>query len=146
MRITQQQLIHFFLNCLSAFGIWIMYSMLEVNTIRGDEFLSFLHSDPDWSYSDVIRHIHGGADNSYVHAIILRFAFASFGHTIVIQRSISMVAWLLGMLFLYGVIRKSNDKGFNSFLMVFTGFSNFGFFLATDGRFYSLLFCLAAAS
>lgn len=146
MRFTQQQIIHSFLYGLSAFGIWIIWTMLEVNAIRGDEFLSYLHSDPRWTYSEVIQHIRGGADNSYLHAVILRWAFGAFGHSIVVQRLISLAAWMVGSLLLYGVIKRENNKAFNSFLLVATGFSNFGFFLATDGRFYSLLFCLASAS
>ncbi|MES2560097.1 MAG: hypothetical protein V4590_10175 [Bacteroidota bacterium] len=146
MRFTQQHIIHGSLYALSALGCWIMCAMLEVNPIRGDEFLSYLHSDPRWTYAEIIRHIQGGADNSYVHAVILRWAFGAFGHTIVVQRAVSLVAWLVGVLLLYGVIKKNNNKGFNSFLLVCTGFSNIGFFLATDGRFYALLFLLATAS
>lgn len=146
MRITQQHIINFLLPCLSVLGLWVVYAMLEVNAIRGDEFLSFLHSDPRWTYSEIVQHIHGGADNSYVHAVLLRWAFGFFGHTIAVQRAVSMFGWLLGIILLYGVFNRKEKHTVICFLLVLIGFSNFGFFLATDGRFYSLLFCLATAS
>lgn len=146
MQLTQQRLIHLLLNSIAIFGVWIIYKMIEVNAIRGDEFLSYLHSDPRWTYSQIIQHIHGGADNSYTHAIVLRWIFGLFGHTIIVQRLLSLCFWLLGSILLLRIVKTPNNKGFNSFLLFCVGFANFGFFLATDGRFYSILFCLAVAS
>lgn len=146
MRFTQQHLIHAVLFFLSALGLWIIYSMLDVNTIRGDEFLSYLHSDPRWSYTEIITHIHGGADNSYVHAVVLRCFFELFGYTIVVQRAVSFLAWGLGLWVLYGIIKPHMSQTMRYVALLLIGFSNSGFFLATDGRFYSLLFCCALIS
>lgn len=146
MRFTQQHILNALFLCIAALGAWIIYAILDVNTIRGDEFLSYLHSDPRWSYPEIIAHIHGGADNSYVHAVLLRWFFEMFGHTIVVQRTVSAIGWVLGLWAVYGSVRFIEWKKVRYVILMLIGFSNFGFFLATDGRFYSWLFCWAALS
>jgi hypothetical protein len=119
--------------------------MLQVNQVRGDEFLSFLHSDPEqFDLLQVLQNIHNGADHSYVHAGFVWMAFKLFGYHIVVQRSVSMFFWLLSGGLLYVMMRKWNWCNLQiSLAIALILFSNLGIFLATDGRFYSMVMFFA---
>jgi hypothetical protein len=127
-------------------GMYIITQLIANNAVRGDEFLSFLHSSPQWdSLKTVIRNIHAGTDNSYTHAAALYLAFSAFGHTIIVQRLVSFAFWIAGMF----ILKKVLNKGSHNSLWVLFGvfmiaFSNFGIYLATDGRFYAILIFFAA--
>src|SRR5688572_29507127 len=95
---TIERMIKWILSAAAPFAVYIILHFIVYNPIRGDEFLSFLHSDPGWeSLGVVMGHIYGGADNSYTHAAILYFAFSFFGHSIVVQRMVSLAFWFVGM-------------------------------------------------
>lgn len=139
-------MIKWVLAAAALFGVYVILHFVVYNGIRGDEFLSFLHSDPEWeSIGVVTSHIHSGADNSYTHAALLYIAFSFFGHSMVVQRMLSMAFWFIGMFLVRELLRKEIDNRLQVWLTTFMiGFSNFGIYLAADGRFYSILFCLAA--
>jgi hypothetical protein len=120
--------------------------MLQVNQVRGDEFLSFLHSDPEqFDLLQVFQNIHNGADHSYLHAGFVWMAFKLFGYQIVVQRGVSMFFWLLSGGLLYVMMRKWNWSSLQiSVAIALIMFSNLGIFLATDGRFYAMVFCIVA--
>lgn len=142
-----EKMMRWFLAAAAALGIYIILHFIVYNAVRGDEFLSFLHSDPQWeSLRLVMSHIHAGADNSYTHAALLYLAFTAFGYSMIVQRLVSLAFWMLGMYFVRQIISKGTQHQLHSWLAVFMiAFSNFGIYLATDGRFYAILFCLAAA-
>jgi hypothetical protein len=119
--------------------------MLQVNQVRGDEFLSFLHSDPEqFDLLQVFQNIHNGADHSYLHAGFVWMAFKLFGYQIVVQRGVSMFFWLLSGGLLYVMMRKWNWSSLQiSVAIALIMFSNLGIFLATDGRFYSMVMFFA---
>lgn len=132
--------------CLIILGIlFSVYHMLQVNQIRGDEFLSFLHSDPEqFELLQVLQNIYNGADHSYVHAGFVWMAFKLFGYHIVVQRGVSMFFWLLSGWLLYMILRKWNWSNLQiSLAIALILFSNLGIFLATDGRFYSMVMFFA---
>jgi hypothetical protein len=143
---TIERMIKWILAAAALFTGYIILHLVVYNPIRGDEFLSFLHSDPEWeSLGVVMGHIYGGADNSYTHAAILYFVFSFFGYSIVVQRMVSLAFWFVGMFLVREILRKEIDNRlhvwFTSFIIAF---SNFGIYLATDGRFYAILFSIAA--
>jgi hypothetical protein len=140
-----EKMLRWLIAAVSLFGVFVILRLIAVNAVRGDEFLSFLHSAPHWdSLPVVIRNIHAGADHSYVHASILYGAFSLFGHDLIVQRLVSLIFWASGLAVLYLVLRKGDHQRlWLLFALFFTAFSNFGIYLATDGRFYSILFFIA---
>lgn len=119
-------------------------SFLSVNHIRGDEFLSYLHSHPNYTLAEVLTHIAAGADHSYTHSALLWLSFNVFGYTIVVQRALSLCCWALSAFLFMQVIKSSVLSSLWRYVItIATFFSNMGIFLATDGRFYSMLLLTA---
>lgn len=126
-------------------GLGFSMALIQVNEMRGDEFLSYLHSNPRFTLPEIIQHVQGGADHSYTHAVLLNLAFRLFGYTIEVQRYCSWVCWLAGIALLYRMLNNISERRLPEWAMAFIAFSNMGFFLASDGRFYSLLFVCGIA-
>lgn len=124
-------------------GAYAMINFLEVNRIRADEFLSFLHSDPAFHphAGQVWKNIAEGADNSYTHAVLLQQWFLWFGSSIVSQRALSLFFWLLGGLCLWVLLNELDKPVVHKWLFwIMIQFGNMGFLLANDGRFYSMVY------
>jgi hypothetical protein len=59
---------------------------------------------------------------------------------------VSLGFWFIGMFMLREILRKKMNNRLHVWMTTFMiAFSNLGIFLATDGRFYAILFCLAVA-
>jgi hypothetical protein len=130
-------------SCLMAFGVWLMWRFIQVNHIRADELLSYWHS-AFFTPTQAFQHMQAGVDHSYTHAVLLSIAFKFFGAGIEVQRLLSLCFWAMGGAVLFRLLRKQHVATEMSLLAVaFVLFSNLGIFLATDGRFYSMLFCFA---
>jgi hypothetical protein len=127
-------------------GLYAMVQFLSVNHIRSDEFLSFMHSQVSThkSSTQIIKNIHQGADNSYVHAVLLYQWFSVFGETVFAQRLLSFVFWLIGGFFLWKLFA-TQSKSTSQKLLFWSliQFSNLGFWMANDGRFYSIHYALS---
>lgn len=135
------RLLYLLLGVTVILGLWAMLRFTEVNRIRGDEFLSFLHSDPAFhpSAAGVWKNIGEGADNSYIHAVLLQQWFARLGAGIVQQRLLSLLFWAIGGACLAGILALYRKPFAHVVLFwVLVQFGNMGFLLADDGRFYSL--------
>lgn len=132
----------------AGLGLYAMISFSELNRIRADEFLSFLHSDPAFhsSAAEVWNNIAHGADNSYTHAVLLQQWFSASGATIITQRLLSFLFWVIGGICLW-LLLNQQQKGISHKLLfwVLIQFSNMGFLLANDGRFYSMHYALVLA-
>ncbi|MES2690293.1 MAG: hypothetical protein V4658_07810 [Bacteroidota bacterium] len=125
----------------TGLGLYAMISFSQVNRIRADEFLSFLHSDPSFHpvVSEVWSNISKGADNSYIHAVLLQQWFMGFGAGIISQRLLSFLFWAIGGFCLWMVLNEQQKTVPHKLLFwVLVQFSNMGFLLANDGRFYSM--------
>lgn len=139
-----QYIKHALLLLFAGIGLLYLYtivSFLVVNHIRGDEFLSFLHSSPTaFSFTEVLGNIKNGSDHSYLHSGLLWLWFKCFGHSIEVQRSLSLLCWLLSFFLLIRILTSIIPHVLWRWLIGgITLFSNMGIFLATDGRFYSLV-------
>lgn len=127
-----------------AFYLFSIISFLSVNHIRGDEFLSYLHANPGYNLAEVLKHIAAGADHSYTHTALLWLCFKTAGYDIVVQRALSLCCWLLAAVVFMQVIKPAVSSPLWRYLITITAFfSNTGIFLATDGRFYSLVLLTA---
>lgn len=142
-----KSLLNVLLALIATSMLWVLMQFIHVNHIRGDEFLSFLHSNPEkFDLMDVMGNIHQGADHSYSHAALLWASFSMFGYTIIVQRLVSFVFWIITGILLYQLMKQWKwPLEYICLTMVLILFSNLGIFLATDGRFYSMVSCLAIA-
>lgn len=132
----------------AGLGLYAMISFSELNRIRADEFLSFLHSDPAFhsSMPEVWNNISQGADNSYTHAVLLLQWFRGFGATIMAQRLLSFLFWAIGGFCLWLVLKQQQKPVSQQLLFwMLVQFGNMGFLLANDGRFYSMHYALMLA-
>lgn len=126
-------------------GLYAMVVFMDVNRVRADEFLSFLHSNPTShpSWIKVWQHIGEGSDNSYVHAVLLHQVFSWFGATLLNQRLLSLAGWVAGGALLWSLLKEQpRSVQHRAFFWWLIQFSNMGFMLADDGRFYSLHYAL----
>jgi len=124
-----------------------MLAFLQVNRLRADEFLSYLHSNPAQhkNLGEVIRNIHQGADNSYLHAGLLFVLFKTLGANIITLRALSFLFFGVGMYCVYLLIKQHQKSKLQNMLTIsLIGLSNIAFMLATDGRYYAMLFCFSA--
>lgn len=143
-----QQLNYIVLLLITATGLITIIFYILYNPVRGDEALSFMHSDPGlFSPAEVWMHISSGADHSYLHTLLLNVIFRVFGYHIYVQRIFSFACWLLAAYLLYRVFAHHyRQKQAFAVAGVFALFSNLGMFLASDGRFYALTWVCALLS
>jgi hypothetical protein len=143
-----KQLNYLVLLLISATGLFTITQHILYNPVRGDEALSFMHSDPDlFSVGDVWLHVASGADHSYLHATILHAVFRLFGYHIYVQRLLSLACWLVAAYLVYRIFAPYfKHKQALSIAGVLTLFSNLGFYLASDGRFYAITLVFALLS
>lgn len=121
-------------------------AFLQVNHIRGDEFLSYMHSNPVFHKNifKVMQHIKAGADNSYIHAGLVFISFKLFEPSMLVQRCLSWLCFGGGLFFCYRIMQLHTKQiVHNLFFVCLIATSNMAFMLATDGRFYSILFLLS---
>lgn len=124
-------------------GVVLMWRFIQVNHIRADELLSYSHS-AFFTPVQAFQNIQAGVDHSYTHAVLLSIVFKLAGAGIQAQRLLSMCFWALGGFVLFRLLRKQHVAAELALLaVVLVLFSNLGIFLATDGRFYAMLFCFA---
>lgn len=124
-------------------GLYLLLRMVEVNPLRGDELFSFFHSDFN-SLGAVLGNVRYGADNTYLYNGLLWCAAKVFGHTMTVQRLLSLLCWLLCAGVLYRLLRMFlPDRLWSVLVSLLVLFSAQGIFLATDGRMYGLLLLVA---
>jgi hypothetical protein len=123
-----------------VWGITIAIQSLLYNGIRGDEALSFMHSDPHlFSTAQVWSNIKQGADHSFIHASVLRLLFNGFGYHIYVQRVFSFLIWIIfAIIFFQFAYKYNGSKLVTLFALVLSLFSSTGLWLSADGRFYAL--------
>jgi len=124
-----------------------MLAFLQVNRLRADEFLSYLHSNPAQhkNLAEIIKNIHQGADNSYLHAGLMFVVFKIFGASVIALRALSFVFFGGGIWCIYLLIKTHQKSELQNMLTLsLIGLSNMAFMLATDGRYYAMLFFFSA--
>lgn len=129
--------------CCLLFLLWgtaIAVQACLYNGIRGDESLSFMHSNPNlFSFGQVWSHIKQGSDHSFIHASVLQLLFDGLGYHIYVQRGFSFFTWIVFGFVLFGFANKhTGSKLAALFALILSLFSSSGFWLAADGRFYAL--------
>jgi uncharacterized membrane protein YwzB len=125
---------------LITWGTSIAVQACLYNNIRGDEALSFMHSNPElFTLAQVWSQIKYGVDHSFIHAATLQLLFDGFGYHIYVQRGFSFLVWVVFAVLLFGLAYKYSCSRLVALLtLVLTLFSSMGFWLAADGRFYAL--------
>ena len=133
------------LVCIAVPGLAAIYSLIAYNPARGDEFFSFVENY-DCGFAQLMVDIKQGMDVSYLHAAALWLGFKLFGHTIYIQRGLSFLFYVGALSHLYFLFRTLyKSKLLRCILVVSIAFCNLGLFIASDGRFYAMLFYISVA-